>query len=412
MSIALRTLAALAVFGVAFGVVVVLVGRPASEVPPPNLSDVSRALEHARQSIAAESRGGVRQVVVQAPPDRRTGSAEQVAAPVPTAPEGYSFTAAPTKLALAPYQPTSTHGADGESTRDDTLRWLSSNAPVKTIVRMARRMERDWVFGWLRLADGAAAQDARNAVAPLGIDILGASGRLLRVRLPASETSLVAATTLPSVSGLGVMPPESKAHEGFRGEIHAEPLRRMPVLVTLMGQDQDGRWRRALEARGVEVGRFDADVRAYAANVDAAAFEATLHADFVLDIEPMGVVRAAHDTAVPAMGVDAVRFHDDAPGLFRGTTGSAVPIGVMDTGLNINHLDISTHRSSICGVNFIPRDARAEDADLWVDQNGHGTHVTGTVAGNGFAKARHAGMAPGVAHIRFAKVLSRGGWGS
>ena len=411
MSIALRALAALAIFGVAVGVVVALVGRPASDVPPPNLSDVSRALEHARLSIAAESRGGVREAVVQAPPDHRAGSAEQVAAPVPTAPEGYSFTAAPTKLALAAYQPTSMHGADGESTRDDTLRWLSSNAPVAAIVRMAKWMERDWVFGWLRLADGATAQDARNAVAPLGIDILGASGRLLRVRLPASESSLVAATALPSVAGLGVLPPEGKTHERFRAELHAEPLRRLPVLITLMAQEHEGRWRRALEARGVEVGRFDADIRAYATNVDAAAFEAALHADFVLAIEPMGIVRAAHDTAVPAMGVDAVRFHEDAPGLFRGTTGSAVPIGVMDTGLNINHLDISAHRSSICGANFIPIDHRAEDADLWVDENGHGTHVTGTMAGNGFAKAQHAGMAPGVAHIRFAKVLSRGGWG-
>jgi len=24
----------------------------------------------------------------------------------------------------------------------------------------------------------------------------------------------------------------------------------------------------------------------------------------------------------------------------------------MDTGLNINHLDIATHRASICGANF------------------------------------------------------------
>ena len=96
---------------------------------------------------------------------------------------------------------------------------------------------------------------------------------------------------------------------------------------------------------------------------------------------------------------------------FRGTTGSAVPIGVMDTGLNINHLDISTHRSSICGANFDSYDPRMEDADLWVDEHGHGTHVTGTVAGNGFAEPRYAGMAPGVAHIRFAKVLGRDGGG-
>ena len=112
------------------------------------------------------------------------------------------------------------------------------------------------------------------------------------------------------------------------------------------------------------------------------------------------------------MGADAVRFHEDAPGLFRGTGGGAVPIGVMDTGLNINHLDIASHRSSICGANFVWSNSRVEDADLWVDQDGHGTHVTGTIAGNGFAEPRYAGMAPAVAHVRIAKVLNRYGGGA
>ncbi|MXW54155.1 MAG: S8 family serine peptidase [Gammaproteobacteria bacterium] len=53
-----------------------------------------------------------------------------------------------------------------------------------------------------------------------------------------------------------------------------------------------------------------------------------------------------------------------------------------------------------------------EDHDLWIDQHGHGSHVTGTVSGNGYFEPRFAGMAPGVEHIRFAKVLSTFGSGS
>ena len=81
----------------------------------------------------------------------------------------------------------------------------------------------------------------------------------------------------------------------------------------------------------------------------------------------------------------------------------------MDSGLNINHVDIETGRLSVCGANFIP--SLAEEQDLWVDANLHGTHVTATIAGNGAAERRYAGMAPLVPHIRFAKVLSSSGFG-
>ena len=413
---ALRVLGVVAVLGAAAAAVVVLDNR--SAVPAPKLSDGPPSLESARLRIAADSRRGVREATVQAAQiaaDSRSASVAQFSVPAPAAPDGYSFTAAPTELSMAPYRPTSERDAGTASAPDHALDWLFGNAtgdaPLAAVADLAQRMQRDWTFGWLRLADGAKAQDVRNVLAPLGIDVLAMSGRLLRSRLPADDASLKAAAALPSVSGLGVAPPERKAHESLRADVHAAPLRQLPVLITLMAHDQDGRWRRALQAYGVEVGRFDADIRAYAANVDAAAFDAALRADFVLAIEPMEMFRASHDTAVPAMGADAVRFHRDAPGLFRGTTGSAVPIGVMDTGLNINHLDIASHRLSICGANFVSHEHRMEDADLWVDENGHGTHVTGTVAGNGFAEPRYAGMAPGVAHIRFAKVLARGGFG-
>ena len=111
------------------------------------------------------------------------------------------------------------------------------------------------------------------------------------------------------------------------------------------------------------------------------------------------------------MGADALRAYDGAPGLFTGIDGASVPIGVMDTGLNVAHWDIAAHRDSICGANFVPDASLFEEEDLWNDADGHGTHVTGTVAGNGFVEQRYAGMAPGVRHIRFAKVLSLEGWG-
>lgn len=248
-------LAAVAVLGAVATAVVVLVDRSVPRVSSPERSEEppslehARLLEHARRQIAADSRGGVREATVQAAPiaaDPRL--ADPLAAPSPAPPDGFSFTSAPTKMAVAAYRPTSKPG--GESTQDDALDWLfadsdAGDAPLAAIADLAQRMQRDWVFGWLRLADGARAEDVRQAAAPLGIDILGASGPLLRARLPAAQTSLAALVQLSTVSGLGVVPPERKTPEAFRAKVHAS-FRRLPVLITLMAHDQDGRWRRAL----------------------------------------------------------------------------------------------------------------------------------------------------------------------
>ena len=208
-----------------------------------------------------------------------------------------------------------------------------------------------------------------------------------------------------------------KLPEAFAREAtEARPQEQVPVFITLMADDADGRWRQALEDLGAVVGRFDPDVRAYTANVTYAQLGTIASTDYVLAVEPVGIVRPAHDTSVPAMGADALRAYDGSPGIFSGINGASVPIGVMDTGLNINHLDIASNRESICGANFVwglggPDGTLREAEDLWIDEGGHGTHVTGTIAGNGTVQPRFAGMAPAVRHIRFAKVLSFGGFG-
>ena len=178
-----------------------------------------------------------------------------------------------------------------------------------------------------------------------------------------------------------------------------------------MLDDPTGQWGRKLEDLGAEVGYFDPAIRVYAINASLEVLHRIASADFVAAIEPISIVQTAHDTAVPAMGADAFRTYQGSPGIFSGNGGESIPIAVMDTGLNVNHLDISTNRKSICGANFIYSEQLAEDEDLWYDDNGHGTHVTGTIAGNGAVNPEYAGMAPLVEHIRFAKVLSSGGSG-
>lgn len=385
-----------------FAVIGVLLWRTPPVATPVADAHDSPELAAAVRLIEAQSRG-----VATVPQQQAVRvSASGAASPAPEPPDGYSFTSAPEEMAqvLAAVQ-------DDGGTPSDVPAWMAVGATAE-ILRTARQMRRDWVYGWLLVADGADVGDVGRAIASAGFEVLGSSGRLLRAKLPADEASLNGASGTDGVAGLGVLPPLLKSHSAVRDAVLSASLSKTPVLVTLMDGDDNGRWRRELSALGVEVGSFDADIRAYAANVDAVAFDAVVQADFVLAVEPMGLFRAAHDTSVPAMGADALRRHLDMPGLFSGTAGGAVPIGVMDTGLNTSHLDISSHRTSICGANFVSSSHRRdEDADLWEDSNGHGTHVTGTIVGNGFVEARYAGMAPSVEHIRFAKVLSRGGSG-
>ena len=231
------------------------------------------------------------------------------------------------------------------------------------------------------------------------------------MQFPDDEVRLGAVARLPGVDGIGAMPASAKLR-AFENWSHPltdhEPT---PVFITLMDHDVDGRWRREMESLGVVVGRFDPQIRVYSANITQNLLQPLAAKDFVLSVEPIGIVKAVHETSIPAMGADALRSWIGT-GLFSGIGGASVPVGVMDTGLNIRHVDIRQNRTSICGSNFVWSNPREQDEDLWIDEAGHGTHVTGTFIGNGFGSAASAGMAPSVQHVRFAKVLNSRGGGS
>ena len=295
--------------------------------------------------------------------------------------------------------------------------WMNTTSAIADLTRQATHAGRDWSFGWIRLAASSDPTVAARDIEGGGAEVVGFSGRMVRARLPSDVPSLEALKSLDAVDALGATPPDVKLAL-FQDETIQDRFGRIPVYVTLMEEDADGHWRRGLADIGAVVAGYDPALRVYRANASRDVIEALAAADFVLAVEPIGLVRAAHDTAVPAMGADALRTLGNSPGVYSGTTGASVPVGVMDTGLNINHRDIATHRDSICGANFAynsgwfgPDGPLLEDEDLWIDSHGHGTHVTGTVAGNGFVEQRFAGMAPGVRHIRFAKVLDAYGVG-
>ena len=404
-----RLLWAFAVGALAIGAGALVVHLPekapvatGERTPVPETASV-RVLEKAVALIAEESRGALPRPVVEAAPLPPTDAGPPVvkARRSQAPPDGYSQVGFDGEMAKAPMG----DPWQRRQREDDGPDWLGSPTSIETLVAQASAAGREWSFGWLQLAEDARRADLASSLEGTGAAIVGSAGGLLRMRLPGDQARLEAIAALPGVDGLGTLPAENKLR-AFDRELAGRPDHEpMPVFVTLMAADTDGRWKSELAALGAIVGRYDPAIRVYAANVTRGVLDALAAADFVLALEPIGIVEPAHDTAVPAMGADVLRIHGDRPGIFTGAAGASVPIGVMDTGLNINHPDIAEHRSSICGVNLFWFAPDSNDQDLWADARHHGTHVTGTIAGNGFLAPRFAGMAPSVSHIRLAKVF-------
>lgn len=366
------------------------------------------SLVAATTRITNESQGTPPPPVKAADLDRVSASPPNAQNP-PQLPDGYNVVGFGGEMTISPIR-----DRENQQRKDDSdlrvLDWLEYS-DVDTLMTLAEANERDWSFGWIKLAEDARRAELEESLKNLDAHVVGDSGWLLRVRFPKDADRLEGVTQLPNVEAIGAMPVSMKL-QAFDDWPHPitdhEPT---PVFITLMDHDADGRWRREMESLGVVVGRFDAQIRVYTANITRNLLQPLATKDFVLSVEPIDVVEAVHETSIPAMGADALRDWVDT-GLFSGIGGASVPVGVMDTGLNISHVDIRQNRTSICGSNFVWSNPREEDEDLWIDGAGHGTHVTGTFIGNGFGSGAHAGMAPSVQHIRFAKVLSSQGSGS
>jgi serine protease AprX len=109
-------------------------------------------------------------------------------------------------------------------------------------------------------------------------------------------------------------------------------------------------------------------------------------------------VRTMLDVAIPAVGGDKVRN--------MGFTGKDVTVAVIDTGI-APHPDLMYPKNRIVAWNDL-----VNKHPLPYDDNGHGTHVSGIIAGNGIAsRGKYSGMAP-EAKLAEIKALDQDGSGN
>ena len=163
-----------------------------------------------------------------------------------------------------------------------------------------------------------------------------------------------------------------------------------------------------VNAHGGTITRRFQIVPAVAAHIPPQAMAALQNAPGIAAVEPDGVV-TAHGEYDTVWGVNRVKAPIVHSGAWTGTGATPVPIrglgirvAVLDTGIDYTHPDLWANYSG--GYDFVNNDADPRD-----DQ-GHGTHVSGTIAAL-IDNAGVVGVAPEV-DLFAVKVLSSTGSGS
>ncbi|KAF9900535.1 hypothetical protein BX616_002569 [Lobosporangium transversale] len=143
-----------------------------------------------------------------------------------------------------------------------------------------------------------------------------------------------------------------------------------------------------------------AKIPGFAATVNQAALKELLAADEVEYIEQDAVVSiAGSQTPVPSWGLTRVSQRDlnlSQPYYYNDAAGSGVTAYVIDTGVYTAHSDFGGRATA--GANFITGSPNT-------DENGHGTHVAGTIGGTKYGVAKKV-------NIVGVKVLGGDGSGS
>ena len=138
------------------------------------------------------------------------------------------------------------------------------------------------------------------------------------------------------------------------------------------------------------------------AQVPASALDGLRHNPHVQQLDIDRPVFGAMERTGATVGADIVRQQ-------MGLDGRGIGVAVIDSGVTTWHDDLSDNGSGQrvdAFVDFV------NDRSVAYDDYGHGTHVAGIIAGNGYdSSGRRTGIAPG-AHLIVLKALDENGGGT
>ncbi len=205
-----------------------------------------------------------------------------------------------------------------------------------------------------------------------------------QARIPVDALARLEATQ--AVRWVGMPEPIQKLDPVLLPLMQKGGMERVPLYINLMGDDPDGAIQATLQAAGLTVYTYHPELRYYYAEGTPQAIWNALSMDSVLFIEPVPVSTPAHTESQTSINADRL-WGGNFDG--RPYDGRQIKIGVMDSGMNTAHQDFSNLAGGMFGYN------RTTEQNWWNDLHGHGTHVSGTLFGQGNAQFRYRGFASG-----------------
>jgi len=212
-----------------------------------------------------------------------------------------------------------------------------------------------------------------------------------RLKGAATRLLLLVGILLPLGGRAPAPPPVVRVQPALLTVAAAHPAQQVRVIVqktTLDGGPEQ-------QARDLG-GRITQDlhlIHAFAAELPAGAVPALAAGAGIRWISLDAPVAESASTAPVDLGalVSAYPQAVHAADLWNATPalqGQGIGVAVVDSGINRGHPDLS-------GSRVIAQEKFNSDASSMADQNGHGTHIAGIVAGNGSAsEGAYVGMAP------------------
>ena len=254
----------------------------------------------------------------------------------------------------------------------------------------------------------------------LGVALVGAFGLLIVATAVAGSGGGSGGWTHSVVAPTGGEQPRTADLDGDKvfDDLEARversaPKDKLSVLVQLDEPLTKARFAALSTAvGGVDVTGWLPIVGGFAAKVTANQVRALVAHPGVAQVELNRVVRAYNDSAQASFGVTKARVDDtDLDGNTDGQpTYSAgdVVVAVIDTGIDATHPQLDDGKV----LEFADCvDSSCDTTPAPFDDDGHGTHVAGTVAGDGEGNALYRGVAPGAALVGV-KVLNGSGSGT
>ena len=174
-----------------------------------------------------------------------------------------------------------------------------------------RAAGRQYTYGFVLLR-GPVDRALQGKLAGLDVELLGLHDDHYKARLPIASLRAIAA--LPEVEWVGVSSREQKqsaelsALRGGHGQAAAvAPGDPIPIVINLFEADDNGNFRRQLEAAGASLGRYDADLFFYRAVAAGPAIDKIVALDFVLFVELIGRSYPNLDESAPLIDADLIR---------------------------------------------------------------------------------------------------------